>query len=260
MLMRKSSRAVVEPLAGRLRRHGERLAQGGNDVVAQEVHRVALALPGAAIGRGKRGLEGLERALGDEVALHVGNVRGVAREAQFFIEDAKEDLQDGVAVVLAVGLGVDVEQDHIGRALHGAVDVGQQHGVLDLFVVKELGCVAFLPGGRIGRLDVLQQVGQDLDEVRLAGAEETRHPDAHAVGDGGVMWAVHGGQVGVEELAQVLADLLGDDVLFQLLPDAGGVHLVGLDDAVDGAVDRLEEQLADFHILVASVWTTGFGK
>jgi hypothetical protein len=67
-------------------------------------------------------------------------------------------------------------------------------------------------------------------------------------------WAVHGGQVGVEEAAEVFGELLGDDVLVQLLPDAGGVHLVGLDHAVDRAVDGLEEKLADFHFLLASVW------
>lgn len=173
------SATTIEPRANRFRRQGERLAQGGNDVVTQKVDRIALLFPSAAIGRGKRGLEGLESALGDEVALHVGNMRGVTREAQLLIEYAQENLQDGVAVVLAVGLGINVQQDHIGRALHRTLEVLQQHGVLDLFVVKELDCMAFLPVGRIGRLDVLQQIGQDFDEVLFARAEETRHPDAH---------------------------------------------------------------------------------
>jgi hypothetical protein len=100
---------------------------------------------------------------------------------------------------------------------------------------------------RVGRFDVLQQVRQDLDEVRLTRAKEARHPHAHAVGDGRIMRAVHGGKVGVKELAQVFADLLGDDVLFELLPHAGGVHLVGFDDTVDGAVDGFDEKLADVH-------------
>jgi hypothetical protein len=51
----------------------------------------------------------------------------IAAEAELFVEDAQEDLQDDVALVLAVGLGVDVEQDHVGTALHGALDVGEQH-------------------------------------------------------------------------------------------------------------------------------------
>jgi hypothetical protein len=185
--------------------------------------------------------------LADQVPLHLGDVRRVAGVAKLFVEHAQEDLQDGVAVRLAVGLGVDVEEDDIGGALHGALNIGQQHGVFDLLVVKELGGAALFARLRVGRFDVFQQVRQDLDEVRLARAKEAGHPNAHAVGDGSVVRAVYGGQVGVKELAQVFADLLGDDVLFQLLPDAGGVHLVGFDDAVDGAVDGLDEKLADFH-------------
>jgi hypothetical protein len=69
-------------------------------------------------------------------------------------------------------------------------------------------------------LDVLQQVGQDLDEVRLARAEEARYPDAHAGGQHRIVGAVRRSQVGVEEAAEVFGELLGDDVFVQLLPDA----------------------------------------
>jgi hypothetical protein len=40
----------------------------------------------------------------------------IAAEAELFVEDAQEDLEDDVAFVLAVGLRVDVEQDHVGTA------------------------------------------------------------------------------------------------------------------------------------------------
>ena len=75
------------------------------------------------------------------------------------------------------------------------------------------------------------------------------------------MGAVDGGEVGVKKAAQMLADLLGDDVFLQLLPDAGGIHLVGLDDAVDGTVNRLEEKRSDVHVLLGlcfgkNVWIT----
>jgi hypothetical protein len=98
-------------------------------------------------------------------------------------------------------------------------------------------------------LDVLQQVGQDLDEVRLAGTEEARNPDAHARGQHRIVGAVRRSQVSVEEAAEVFGELLGDDVLVQLLPDAFGVPLVGLDHAVDRAVDRLGEKLLIFIFL-----------
>ena len=56
-----------------------------------------------------------------------------------------------------------------------------------------------------------------------------------------------GGQVGIEELAQVFGDLLGGDVLIQLLPDAFGIALIGFDDPIDGAVDGFGKQLLDVH-------------
>ena len=226
----------------------QRLRQRMDDVIAQKVYRVALLLPVVAVGGGKGGFEAVKRALGHQVALHIGHMWGVAGIAQLFVENADEDLQDGVALGLVVGLGIDVEQDHIGRALHSALDVGQQHRVLDLVGIKELGGRAGLPGLGVKRGAVLQQVGQDLDEVGLARPKEAGHPDAHAVGDGRVVGAVHRGQIGIKEAAQIVADLLGDDVFLQLLPDAGSVHLVGLDDAVDRAVNRFDEEFSDVHV------------
>ena len=72
---------TVKPLASRLGRHLESLGKRHHDVVTQEIHGVALLLPGAAVGCCKGGLEDIESALGDQVALHVGDVRSVARVA-----------------------------------------------------------------------------------------------------------------------------------------------------------------------------------
>ena len=220
-----------------------------HNVVAIECDRITLLLPGATVGGGKGSLEGLERPLGYQMTFHVRDVRRIARQANLLIEHPQEDLQDGIGVGL-VGLGVDVEQDDVGGALHRALNVRVQHRVFDFLVVKELGGVTLFPRRRILSRDVFQQIGKYLDEVRLTRAEEAGHPNTHAVGDGSVMRTVDGRQVGVKELAQVLANLLGDDVLFQFLPDAGGIHLVGFDDAINWAVNGLEEKFADFHIVI----------
>ena len=171
------------------------------------------------------------------------------------VEDAQKDLQDGVAVGLGIGLGVDVEQDDVGLAGHGTAHIAQQHRVLDLRL-EELRRAPALAAGGVDGLQVGEQVRQDLDEVRFARTEETRHPHAHARGDGGIVRTVDGGQVGVEEAPQVIGHLLGGDVLVQFLPDALVVVLVGLDDAVDGAVDRLDEQVFNFH---GAPWITRRG-
>ena len=143
---------TVKPLASRLGRHLESLGKRHHDVVTQEIHGVALLLPGAAVRCSKRSLEGIQRSLGNQMALHVGDMRSVARVAQLFVEDAQEHLQDGVAVGFAVCLGVDVEQDHISGALHGALNVGLQHGVFDLVVIEELGGAALFTGFGVLRL------------------------------------------------------------------------------------------------------------
>ena len=183
----------------------------GHDVVAIEGNRITLLLPSTTVGGSKGSLEGLERTLGYQMTFHVRDVRRIARQAHFLIEHAQEDLQDGVGVGL-VGFGVDVKQDDIGRALHCSLNVSMQHGVFNFLVVKELGSVAILPGLEVMSLDIFQQVRQYLDEVRLTRAEKARHPDTHAVGDGSVMRTVDGRQVGIKELTQIFANLLGDDL------------------------------------------------
>ena len=56
---------TVKPLASRLGRHLEGLGKRCHDVVTQEIHGVALLLPGAAVRCGKGCLEGIERTFGD---------------------------------------------------------------------------------------------------------------------------------------------------------------------------------------------------
>jgi hypothetical protein len=81
--------------------------------------------------------------------------------------------------------------------------------------------------------------------VRLTGAEEPGDPDpdlAHHLGVPGVVDRI---QVGAEEPAEVDVEFLGDDVFLELLPNRRAVGLIGLDDAVDGAVDRFGEEVLD---------------
>ncbi len=94
---------------------------------------------------------------------------------------------------------------------------------------------------------VLQQVRENLEEVRFAGAEEARHPHADLACDVGVLGVVDGFDVGREEPAKVLVKLPGDHELVEFLPDGGLVQLIRLDDAVDGAADVLLEEFFDLH-------------
>ena len=50
-----------------------------------------------------------------------------------------------------------------------------------------------------------------------------------------------------KELAEMLVQLLGDDVFVQLLPYGLAVGLIRFDDPVDGAIDGLGEEFLDLH-------------
>src|SRR5690606_20064201 len=108
------------------------------------------------------------------------------------------------------------------------IDRGARHAVL---------------GGR----PVLDQVGQDLDEVRFTGPEESADPHAIAACGRGLVTVAATAQIDVDEGPEMAVELAGDNVLVEFLPDAGGIRLVGLDDAVDGTPDRLLKNVLDFH-------------
>ncbi len=238
--------AAFEPGPRPLGGLAQGLRQGLDQLVGIEAIAVAFRLP-IAIGNGaERGLEGVELALSREVPLQVGDVRMVPAEAELLVEHLEEDPQDGVAPAGGVGLAVDVEQADIDGGADGALDVGGQHGVLDL-AVEEIDGAPGLSG--VADNEVLQQVGEDLEEVRLAGAEEPRDPDPDHADDLGVPGVVDRIQVGAEEAAAVDVEFLGNDVLVELLPDRRTVGLIGLDDAVDGTVDRLGEKVLNQHHL-----------
>ena len=169
---------IVEPLASGLGRHLQSSTQTGDDVVAQEVHGIAFVGPIVAVGGLKGVFEYLKTTLGNEVTLHVRHVWCVARQTLHLVEDAQEHLQDGVAIGLSIGFGIDVEEDDVGLAGHGAANVAQKHRVFDLRF-EELRCMPPLTAGRVGGFQVGQQVRQNLDEVRFARTEESRHPDPH---------------------------------------------------------------------------------
>ena len=240
---------IVEPGGGGLFALLECFGQGIDDIVAQEIDGIALGIPGRAVLVGECRFEGVVGTLADQVTFHFGDMRRITAIAKLFVKDAQEDLQDDVAVRFAVGLGIDIEQDDVRTPLHCPLDVGQQHRILDLVFIENLG--GPLGGAilRIHRFDVLQQVGEDLDEVGFAGTEEAGYPDGHACRKHWILRVVGGRQEGVEKALEVFRQLLRDNVLVQFLPDALGVALIGFDDAIDWAVDRFGEELPDFHVL-----------
>ena len=77
--------------------------------------------------------------------------------------------------------------------------------------------------------------------------------NTHTLCNGRIIWPIHCFKVSIKELAQVVANLFCDDILFQLLPHTCSIHLVSFDNAVDRAIYWLEKQVFDFHIRFLSI-------
>ena len=180
-----------------------------------------------------------------QVPLHVSDVRMIATETQVLVEYPQEYVKDRVTGIVGAGLAVDIEQDDIGGVGDGLVDVCADHTVAHFLLVKEGDCglaVAFTVMG----FDVGKQVGKGFQEMRLTRTKEARDPHADAVGDG---WISQVGAVGVKEITKVPLQLIGYDVLVQLLVDGGVVGLISLNHAVDWAFEVFEENVFDAHDL-----------
>jgi len=241
---RKAALGAVNPLFGGFGAELERLRKGCHDFVAMKMISVPLRNPFRSGRAPKRFVELLQLASAFEVTFQVGDVRVVAAVTLHFVQDLEEDREDRVAPGAVVGLAINVEEDDIGVRGDGAFDVAEEHGVFDL---------AFEEFNRLPALAVVsvravpQQVREDFDEVRFAGAEETRDPDTDLAGCVGVASVFEGFTVSGEETAEVFVEFAGDDEFVQFLPDRGFIQLVCFDHAVDGAEDVPLEEVLNFH-------------
>ena len=152
-------------------------------------------------------------------------------KAELVFTDASGKETSRLGAALVGRDDVDVEEDRLAR-MAGA---GHFHGAPQRGVVLKLG-QDVVDGPFASDLLVLQDHGEDLQQVRLAAAEEARDPRSVAGGVGVVVL--------VEEAAEMPRKFGGDDILVKLVGevlDAGGLH-----DRVDWPVDRLF-----VHVLVS---------
>ena len=237
---------LVEPGFGGCEALAQSFGERFYHLVFLEVERVTLLDPVLAAEFRVCGTKLLEFALAGQVAFHLRQMRILAAEPLHLVKHTPEHREDGSAPVLSIGTAVDIKKDDIGISVCRAFDISEKQGVLD-FTLEELrGPSAFRSLGVTG-FPVVQQVGQDLDEVRLARPEEAGDPDAHSVGKAWIMSVASSGLIGVKELAEMLVEFLGENILFQFLPYDGIFLLFGFDDAVDGAEQIFCEQILDQH-------------
>ena len=99
----------------------------------------------------------------------------------------------------------------------------------------------------VNRLLIAQQIGEDLDEVRLTRAEITGYPDAYLASHAGIIRVSDPRQIGLEEVAQVAIKLAGHHILIKLSPDDLLIQLLCFHHAIDRPVQLFGKQLFNLH-------------
>jgi hypothetical protein len=175
----------------------------------------------------------VELALALKLDLQLGDVE-VLGVAQLPEQDRVHQLGDPLGHLPRVPLLGDLEEDDLRRHLQ----VDQVEQLADLLLAD----LPLEEGGEVlaEHPAVLEGVAEVLGERTLARAEEPGDPDPHALGRLG-----GGLGDGLQELAVLVPDAVGGDVLGDLGVDRRLVGLIDLDDLLDLAAEVTGEQLAD---------------
>ena len=168
--------------------------------------------------------------------LQLGDLQILSIEAQIVVEHLGKYAKYRRPVFVAEALDVDVEEDGVRLSPGGVVN----HP-------KGVSIILELPTEALDRSDplhvpVLQEVGEHLEKVRLAAAEEAGDPYADVCGVLPERCAIV-----AEECPEVLFQLARDDILIKLLDEDAALILIDLDHAVDLAVDVLCEHIFYHH-------------
>ena len=232
-------RCLLAPVARCMFAHEVHVRQNIDNGILDEVEFMTVLLPGLAILVLKSLFELFHPSGFSELLLQIRQVRQGAAVSLHLIEHAKENVDDGVLVLLAAGiaLGINIEKDHVGRRLGCEPDIRQHHRIRDLLVLCEI-----IQSRAVADLPVLQKVRKDLKEVRFTAAEETGDPYAHLRGR-----AENSLLVGSEEICEMLLQLLCNNVFFQLLGNVGLFALSHYYDALNITVDWLYEHVLELH-------------
>src|SRR5437763_14826548 len=102
----------------------------------------------------------------------------VAAETLQFVQNFKKHPQDEITprATAVARLAVDIEKNDIGVGDDRPLDVRKEHGIFHL-ALKKLD--RLLTVTVVGVRAVIEQIRQNLQEVRLTRTKKTRNPDTH---------------------------------------------------------------------------------
>ena len=221
----------LTPVSGSGLAHEIHIDKHVHNGILNEVKLMTVLLPRLAVFIFKALLEFIHTPGLCKLLLQICQMRKGSAEALHLIEDAQEDIHDGILVLLAAGiaLGIDIEEHNIRRCFRSQLHIRQHHRIHDLLVFhKEIQCVP------VTDQFILQQIGQDLQEMRFTTSEEAGDPHAHLRRGSEDPFLVSG-----EEISKVLLQFSCHNVLVQLLRYVGFLTLANDDNALNFTVDLL---------------------
>ena len=226
-------RRLLAPVSRRRLTHEIHIDKDIHYGVLYEIELMAVLLPGLAVLVLKVLLELFHSAGFRELLFQIRQMRKRATESLHFIEDAQENIDDRILILLAtcVALGIDIKKDHVRGRLRRQLHIRQNHRIGDFLVFHKV-----IERAPVAHLLILQQIGQNLQEVRFTASKEAGDPDAHLRCRTDNSFLISG-----EEIRKMLLQFPGDDIFFQFLGYVGLFALSDYDYALDLTIDRLSE-------------------
>ena len=175
-----------------------------------------------------------------EFPLKVSQIRNRSAESEGVVEHFQEHIYNSILVGFAIGfaLCVDVEDDDVRRCIGRQLHIRKHHRIGDFLIIYEI-----INGPLAADYFIVQNVGEDLQQVRFTTSEEAGNPHAHL----GSL-AIDALCVCREEICKMTLQLRRYYVLFKLCGYIGFLTLSGNNDALDITGDRLFEHFLDLHI------------
>ena len=132
-----------------------------------------------------------------------------------------------------------------------AHDVSEKHRIFDL-ALEKLDCL--LRAAVVGVRCVTEEIRNNFQKVRLAGAKEARNPYAH-LACGVRIFLIRGFEIPGDEFPEMLVEFSCDDKLLQLLPKTEESHQAGhLNHAVCWTGKYLVENRFSMSMCAFDLW------
>ena len=204
-------RRLFTPVAGSRIAHKTDRRERIDDGILNKIEILPRIFPSIAVFLQECRLECLIPAFVRQTAFQIGKIGHRSAKALHLVEYLQKDAYDRIFVALSVriALGIDVEQDDIGRRGGSKLHIRQDHLVFDLMIVDKI-----VDGIFFSNLFIGEQIGKDLQKVRFTTTEKARDPYTRLC-----RRPVDPLLIGGKKIGKVLLQLPRHHILFELLHD-----------------------------------------